>query len=76
MGGCDHDGLRVGHRISPLQLMQKHKLVQIGSYPFYRDGRPGVSVVLRGTGADDLEAARAMVQEQIVLLGETPMDED
>jgi hypothetical protein len=39
------------------ELQQRYPDVPMGSYPFYRDGKPGTQLVLRCTDADRLAAA-------------------
>ena len=51
------------------RLQERYRDFDIGSYPFYRLGRFGVSVVLRGTDADRLEAATGEVRDLIDGLG-------
>ena len=36
------------------QVEQAHETCQIGSYPFFREGRVGANFVVRSTGADQL----------------------
>jgi molybdenum cofactor synthesis domain-containing protein len=49
--------------------------VEIGSYPFFRDGRLGVAVVLRGPDQTALEAAGEAVRELVKGLGIEPFEE-
>ena len=35
---------------------QAHPACQIGSYPFFRDGRTGANFVIRSTDADELQS--------------------
>jgi molybdenum cofactor synthesis domain-containing protein len=49
--------------------------VEIGSYPFYRKGRIGVSVVLRGAEGARVDAAAAEITSLIRSLGAEPVDE-
>lgn len=46
--------------------------LEIGSYPYFRNGFFGVSLVLRGTDADRLDLAAAEVADLIRGLGGTP----
>ena len=39
------------------ELQQRYPDVPMGSYPFYRDGKPGTQLVLRSTDADRLAQA-------------------
>jgi len=49
--------------------------LDIGSYPFYRKGKFGVSLVLRGTDKDVLEDAVATLGDLIRSLGGEPIEE-
>jgi len=51
------------------ELQQRHGEVEIGSYPFNRDGRLGVRLVLRSTAADALEAAARELESLVDGLG-------
>ncbi len=57
-------------------LAARHPDLDVGSYPFYRRGGFGVSVVLRGTEADELEAAAGELRALILELGGTPVEEE
>jgi molybdenum cofactor synthesis domain-containing protein len=46
-----------------------HPGTQVGSYPFWRDGRAGANFVLRSTDADVLETARADLSGRLAALG-------
>ena len=48
--------------------------VDLGSYPFVRDGRFGTSLVMRGTAPDRLAAMLEEVKALIVAAGEVPQD--
>lgn len=50
---------------------QAHENVQIGSYPFFRDGKVGANFVIRSTGENDLESAINTLCEA---LGEEGLD--
>lgn len=55
---------------APLTLVQAaHPAVEIGSYPFVRGGRFGVSVVVRGTEAGQVDAAAAAVEAMLTAAG-------
>ena len=43
-------------------LQEKYQSIDIGSYPYFRDGRLGVNVVLRGTETELLNAAEQDVK--------------
>ena len=49
--------------------------VEIGSYPFFRGGRLGASLVVRGADGDAVRAATGAVRAMIVALGGTPVEE-
>ncbi len=49
--------------------------LDIGSYPFYRRGKFGVSLVLRGTDKDQLGDAVAALSDLIRSLGAEPIEE-
>ena len=56
-------------------LQLRYPEVDIGSYPFYRGGRYGTSIVCRATDAEVLEAAGAELRQLMTSLGGTPIDE-
>ncbi len=56
------------------RLQEGHPQVEVGSYPFVRDGKLGVSVVLRGPEADSITAAAEEVEKLIRSLGAEPVD--
>jgi len=53
-------------------LQEKYPALQMGSYPHYRGGVLGLSLVLRGTNKDDLEAATSDLIEIIKGHGDEP----
>jgi len=55
-------------------LQDNYPDVEIGSYPFHRDGRPGVSIVLRGTDLGRLEAATESIRQIKRKHGGEPID--
>lgn len=57
------------------EIQARHPELEIGSYPFYRRGQYGVSLVLRGREAARIEAAAAEVAAMVRALGGTPVDE-
>lgn len=66
-----------GSLAGPLAKVQDaHGGVEIGSYPFIRHGRLGVSVVLRSTGMDEMEAAAEKVRALMRAAGGEPMEDD
>jgi len=55
-----------------LRAVEKaHENVQIGSYPFFRDGKVGANFVIRSTNEDDLQSAVSTLSEA---LGEEGFD--
>jgi molybdopterin-biosynthesis enzyme MoeA-like protein len=48
--------------------------IDLGSYPFSRDGRYGTTLVMRGTNAADLDAMLDDVKAMIVAAGAEPQD--
>jgi molybdopterin-biosynthesis enzyme MoeA-like protein len=57
------------------ELQERYPGIDIGSYPAMRRRRFGVSVVLRGTDSDMLDAALADLKQLLVDLGGEPKDE-
>ena len=52
-----------------LQIVQdKYPSIDIGSYPSYRDGKPHVSIVLRGTDEQDIQSSVQEVQDAVARL--------
>ncbi|MEO5336255.1 MAG: molybdopterin-binding protein [Magnetospirillum sp. WYHS-4] len=56
-------------------VQNRHPAVEIGSYPFIRQGRLGVSLVARSTDDDALEAAVADLKALIAARGTDPLEE-
>jgi molybdenum cofactor synthesis domain-containing protein len=56
-------------------IQERHPEIDIGSYPFFRKGRFGTSLVLRGTDETVLEQARGEVEALIRELGGTPVED-
>jgi molybdenum cofactor synthesis domain-containing protein len=57
------------------QLQQEHKDVAMGSYPFYREGKPqpfGAQLVLRSRDRDALERAALALEDNLRKLGAAP----
>jgi molybdenum cofactor synthesis domain-containing protein len=62
---------------APLTAIQDyHSNVEIGSYPFFRDGHFGCTLISRGTDINELEVVAEKVRQMIRGLGEEPIDED
>jgi molybdenum cofactor synthesis domain-containing protein len=55
-------------------LQDRYPQLEIGSYPFFRQGKFGASFVLRGTDADAIAAAAAELKALIRDLGAEPME--
>ena len=60
---------------APLQALQAtHPDVEIGSYPFTKDGRFGTTLVMRSTDTKLLEEVAGKVKAMIVAAGEKPVE--
>jgi molybdenum cofactor synthesis domain-containing protein len=57
------------------RLQLRYPKVDIGSYPFYRGGRYGTSIVCRSTDAEILAQAGAELRQLMTSLGGTPIEE-
>jgi molybdenum cofactor synthesis domain-containing protein len=57
------------------EVQGRYPDLEIGSYPFYRQGQFGVSLVLRGTDAARLDEAAGEVAAMIRRLGGSPIEE-
>ncbi len=55
-------------------IQQRYADIAIGSYPFFRQGRLGVNLVLRGTDPARLAGAAATVREMVARLGGSVVD--
>lgn len=55
-------------------LQQRYADLDIGSYPYFRQGRYGASFVLRGTNRERLDAAAQELRVIIRKLGADPLD--
>lgn len=51
-----------------------HPGCQIGSYPFFREGRTGANFVIRSTDPDALAACAAALADALAALGRDPVD--
>lgn len=65
---------KIAARLTALQ--DEYPALEIGSYPFSRDGRHGSTIVIRGTDADDIAAAAEKLRGIIRDLGNEPEDVD
>ncbi len=67
--------LAEGHIAGPLAAIQdQYPEARIGSYPFYRDKKFGVSLVVRATDPEILEHATGAVREAVRALGQEPVE--
>jgi molybdopterin-biosynthesis enzyme MoeA-like protein len=57
-------------------IQDAHRQVDIGSYPWYRGGEFGVSLVARGTDAAMLDMVVGEISAMIRSLGGEPVEED
>ena len=64
----------MGTRLGTIQA--HHPEVEIGSYPFFRDGRPGTSLVVRGADPAAIEAASMEVRALVVDFGGEPIEDE
>jgi molybdenum cofactor synthesis domain-containing protein len=68
-------GLTEGAMAADLSAIQdRFEDVEIGSYPFFRMGRPGTAIVLRATDPVRLAHATAEVFQMMVALGDQPVE--
>jgi molybdenum cofactor synthesis domain-containing protein len=57
---------REGDIAAPLEaIARRHPDVEIGSYPFSREGRYGASIVVRGTDPEKIQAALGEIKQQL-----------
>jgi molybdopterin-biosynthesis enzyme MoeA-like protein len=56
------------------ELQQRYRAIDIGSYPFFRQGKYGASFVLRGTAAEQIERAAGELRQLIKSLGAEPIE--
>ncbi len=57
-------------------LQDRYARLEIGSYPFFRQGKFGTSLVLRGTESAAVEAAAAELRALIRSLGGEPLEDE
>ena len=57
-------------------MQQKFDMLEIGSYPFVRDGRYGTTLVVRGKDAQRIDEASEELKGLIVALGGEPEEVD
>ncbi|WP_426956197.1 competence/damage-inducible protein A [Muricoccus radiodurans] len=69
------NGLLEGQIAAALEAVQaRHPALDIGSYPYYREGGNGVALVAKGTDAAALDAAAAEIAELIRADGKVPVE--
>jgi len=83
MGGKKMNSIAVasylpeGSIAAPLNAIQdQYSNVEIGSYPFFRDGHFGATLISRGTDVAELELVAENIRQMIRELGGEPIDED
>lgn len=57
------------------QLQNEYPEISIGSYPFYRNKRFGVSIVSRGTDQKELDILDQKLRDLMIKLGSKPLEE-
>jgi molybdopterin-biosynthesis enzyme MoeA-like protein len=57
------------------QLQERYAELEIGSYPFFRQGQVGTTIVLRGFDRLRIDAAAGELEALMVSLGGTPVEE-
>jgi molybdopterin-biosynthesis enzyme MoeA-like protein len=63
-----------GQIAAALQRVQSdHKMVAIGSYPFYRDDGPGAQFVVRGRDSQAVETAARAIEKALNSEGIEPL---
>ncbi|MEQ8229506.1 MAG: molybdopterin-binding protein [Rhodospirillales bacterium] len=65
---------KIAARLTALQ--NAHPALEIGSYPFSRDGKHGSTIVIRGTDADDIADAAEKLRAIMRDLGNEPQEVD
>ena len=63
---------KIAARLTALQ--DEHPALEIGSYPFSRDGKHGSTIVIRGTDADDIANAAEKLRSIMRDLGNEPQE--
>lgn len=58
------------------ELQARHPDTEIGSYPFFKDGRPGASIVVRADDPAKADAAAKDVFDMLTSLGGKPIIEE
>lgn len=64
----------IARRLGDLQ--DDYAMLEVGSYPFVRDGRYGTTLVIRGTDEAALAAACASLKDMLVAMGGEPEEVD
>lgn len=57
------------------EIQERYPDTEIGSYPFFRDGKPGANIVVRAQDADQVDAAMDDVVKLLISLGGEPLIE-
>ena len=57
------------------EIQERHGQTDIGSYPFFRSGSFGTTLVVRGTDSQAVEAAAQEIRELIAGLGGEPIEQ-
>ena len=65
---------KIAARLTALQ--DEHPALEIGSYPFSRDGKHGSTIVIRGTDAADIAGAAEKLRAIMRELGNEPQEVD
>ena len=55
-------------------VQQSFPTLSLGSYPYFRGGKFGVSIVVRGTKVDEVEGASEAVKQLVRMLGGEPVE--
>lgn len=69
--------LREGKIADGMSLLQEeYPSISIGSYPFFKDRRFGVNIIMRGTDDGELQELTYAMKEMLKLLGGKILDDD
>jgi len=63
----------IAHQLD--QIQRDFPTIEVGSYPFVRDGNIGTSVVFRGTKIEELSAAFDLTKQALLRIGTRPSAE-
>ncbi len=70
--GCNLTEGTIAEALGAVQ--DRFPTVEIGSYPYWSQGRGGVNLVVRGTDTAAVDAAITAIRDLITALGDTPID--